>query len=349
MTVLFIEGFDWTSTVGDLSRKWNRGANPNNVGTPYSRWAVGGGIRSVGSNQYVWHQFPSGYATMMVAFAQYIYSGSPGYSAAYPFLRLRDSDDTTQLRFHWDASDIVVYRGDGTLLGTASSVLQNETWLHLQIKVYIHDSAGTVEIKLNETTVLNLTSQDTRNGLSTVDSFQIYYVQGLYTLYDDVYVTDGEFLGDCQVKGYLPDDDGNHVDWNPSTGSDHYAMVDEADPDDDSTYNTGGGVVGLKDTYKVTPSGPGRIEALAINSMVRRTGAMQVTVKNLIRQGGSDYQSSESKIAPVGYGVLQSIHETDPDDSGRWTNAKVTSGEFGLEITNLTTSTTTTTTTTTTT
>jgi hypothetical protein len=262
---------------------------------------------------------------------------------------IQDKNGTSQVKVHLVGSDIQVRKGDGTLLGTAAGVWSDLTYHYLILKVYVHATAGTVELWFDGIKELDLTSQDTKNGTDYADKI---YIGGIYssltTYMDDVWVTDGDVLGDCQVKSYRPDSDETHNDFEPSIGSNNYAMVDETSVDDDSTYNDAD-QDGDKDSYGFTPSGPAQIVAVAVTNTVRKTGNTLARVKNLVRSGGSDYQSTAEKNLGSSYGVHHTIWEDDPGDSNPWTNTKIQAAEFGVEVTALTTTTTTTTTSTTTT
>ena len=338
-----MDGFDWTLTQNDYVRKYDGyvGGLPSPSAT-YKRGDSGYGISQYSSSNGITKILTlDTYDTITVGFAV-----NPRGSASYyndgPFLVFWDSADVRQVEFCFDSSyQIVALRGDNTVLGTSSVAASLQNWHHIQVKVYVHDSSGTVDILADEQSVLSLSSQDTRYGNAYISKVSIYGLHAFQSMYyDDYWITNGEFLGDCRVKTYFPDSDETHTDFTRSGGSNNYEMVDESDPDDDSTYNEAN-FLNAKDSYGVTPSTPGPIKAVQIGNMVRKTGSEGVIVKNLIRSGGSDYNSTEDKALTTDYGYLLSIHETDPDDSNPWTQSKITSAEFGLQITSITTTTTT--------
>ena len=61
-----------------------------------------------------------------------------------------------------------VYNGDNTLLGTATkatvALQATDGWCYIEAHVVIHDTTGSVQVKIDEETVINLTNVDTHNA-----------------------------------------------------------------------------------------------------------------------------------------------------------------------------------------
>ena len=54
--------------------------------------------------------------------------------------------------------------------------------------------------------------------------------------FDDLYVTDDEFLGDVEIRALFPNADGAASDWTPLSGGTMWQMIDEHVPDGDTSY-----------------------------------------------------------------------------------------------------------------
>ncbi len=142
------------------------------------------------------------------------------------------------LRFRGSDGAITVLR-NGTQIGTTSvGVFSENVFFYLEAKVLIADaSGGSVELRVNDQQVLNLTGADTRNG-GTGDFNQVRHgASGTESTYhDDQYICstggsiNNDFLGDSRIVVLLPDEDGTTLDWDPSAGSTHYTLLDEATP-----------------------------------------------------------------------------------------------------------------------
>ena len=293
-------------------------------------------------DNYIKYVLSSNYQTFIFG-AAFKLDALPSYSQLYPFLSFRDGLSDAQLRFHGNGSEILVYRGDNTQLGTTSGAgLAMGVWRYLEIKVTIDNSSGAVEIRIDGSTVLNLTSQDTQytsNAYFNVLDHRMMYTGALnYTYWDDMYWLDttgtknNDFLGDVRVDPLDPSGAGTYTDFTPSAGS-NYQNVDEIYPDDDTTYNDGANVAD-QDTYAMDD-----LEALSttihgVKSQitVRKTDAGSRGTKILTRSGTTDHLSSELALSDSFVTHLE-IMEDNPDDSAAWAEADVNAMEVGIEIT----------------
>ena len=242
-------------------------------------------------------------------------------------------------------NEIVAYRW-GTVLGrSAVNVWQEYTWHYIDVWFKIHDSLGELKVWIDDALVLNLTEIDTKyHTQDGFDTLALGSVGGHYQTYvNDVYFDEDTRRGPCKVTAYKADANGFHTDFTPSAGN-NYENVDEAIADDDTTYNDGD-AVGEKDCYDITSESLDTIYGIRVRNTARKEGEVTpAKFRNFLRQGGTDYPADTSKTPGGTYKQFWDIWETDPSDSNPWTQGKLDSGEFGLEVTQLGTTTTTTTT-----
>jgi hypothetical protein len=105
------------------------------------------------------------------------------------------------------AQTFTAYRGAGTLnpLGTSSgATVAVNTYAYLELQVRFHDTLGSVVMRINGTTVINLTNVDTKTNADTVlDTLRITTALGSHiNLWDDLYITVGAgaaFKGDITI------------------------------------------------------------------------------------------------------------------------------------------------------
>lgn len=348
MAVIFMDGFDHYVDGSDLPNKWVYSGTPS-FNTNYRRFDTGEGLQISSYSTFLYRDIDNK-TTLVVGFAAKLSNTSASYGAGYPFLYLYDTDGGDyQLCFYFDSLAIKVYRDSGgTLLGTSSDAFDiADQWKFLEFKTVIDDTVGSVEIRSNEETILNLTNQDTKN---TANAYvNRVGIKGVYVAtiidYDDLYVDDSDFLGDVRVYNFNPDDDGTYSQFTPSAGS-NYQCVDEGQPNDDTDY-VSSNVSGNKDTYTFTTGSLKTVKAVQLTNYVRKDDAGQRKIRNLCRSNGSDYRSDKRDL-DAAYKAESYLWETDPDDSNVWTQTKIEAAEFGLEIATTTTTTSSTTTTTTT-
>ena len=120
-----------------------------------------------------------------------------------------DSNSIENIRLVYNgttARSFSVVRAPSTTLGTtATGLVPVNTWAYIELQVYLHDTAGTVILKVDGTERLNLTGQDTRTSTvgTVVDSLRLTTaVSGHTNLWDDLYLSAGSgctFQGDHTI------------------------------------------------------------------------------------------------------------------------------------------------------
>jgi hypothetical protein len=235
-----------------------------------------------------------------------------------------------------------VRRGASTVLGTTTFALSTNVYHFIEFKCTISDASGIAVLRVDGDTKLNLSSVDTKQtSNATVNSIEITPNSnwGSTVDIDDVYIcdnqgsTNNDFLGDCRVDCLLPNADGSNSQFTPSTGSDHYALVDDASPDDDTTYLSHS-TSGQKDTWNfanLTALTSPSIKGVQLNLTAKKDDAGSRLLKPVVKSG-STTSSGSSQGLSTDYLQFAQIYETDPDTSAAWTESGVNSAEFGAEV-----------------
>jgi len=111
---------------------------------------------------------------------------------------------------------------------TISGCMVSGTWNYVEAKINFDDTNGSVDIRVDEGNVLNLSSVSTTvSGANTIDSIRIYssdgqksdYMESVYSHIDDLYIcnTSGsinnDFLGVCLVDVAFPSASGTNNDY----------------------------------------------------------------------------------------------------------------------------------------
>lgn len=237
--------------------------------------------------------------------------------------------------------EIVVERRGAELGRSTTADMLAETWYYIEIKIYIHNSAGTVDVKVDESSVLSLTSKDTLQGaLADIAAVRFYGTNNVtYNFtYDDIYVCDdagsvcNDFLGVSMASGISPDGAGDETDFTPDAGS-NYERVDEVLTDDDTSYVESGTSTDrdLYD-YESIPGSLGDILGLQINTTVRETDVDTYTLKQPCKSNGTVSAGSAEPVGSTLYTHRERILEQDPDTSTAWIEAGVNAAQFGVEV-----------------
>lgn len=252
---------------------------------------------------------------------------------------------TKQLKFHFMPDwKMRIYDGNNNYIGQTWSAISTAGWQYIEIKAYMHQSAGTIEIRFNTQTVYSVSGIDTSySGNAWVRAIFLGSVNyGTYSniqsYYDDMYVCDGtgsecnDFLGDVRIDVIRPNGAGSSTQLTPSAGS-NYQNVDETVPDDDTTYNHSD-IVGYKDLYAM-----GNISALGTNiyglktqTTVRKTDATGRYVKPVLKSGSTEVDGTEIALS-TSYRTFAEMYQDDPDTSDAWLEADVNAVEAGVKVT----------------
>lgn len=338
MSLLFIDGFDHYGSTQVLD-KWSTRNGGSSVVD--ARWPGTRAWRIDTAESYVAKQFTTAYNTLVLGFA-YRLTGLPTSDSTTPkfgFLYGADAQTTAIIR---EDGSIDVYRGwsTGTLLGSSDpDVVAIGDWQYFEFKVYIHDSAGTYEVRLNESTVVSGSGVDTK-ALSTAGANNVQLIgppAATGNIYiDDLYIDDNDFHGDCRVDCLWPSGSGNYAQWTPvPSGTNNYANVDDGNSlDDDTTYNVTD-VVNEIDSfaYDNLDATGSDIKAVAINIAGRKDDAGQRKVRGICRMDSTDYTGGEDILYNY-YKVRQYIWENPPDaPSESWAESDVNGAEFGAKLT----------------
>lgn len=338
MSLLFMDGCDKWASASQLTRQY-ASANISSVNTSGGRFG-GGALYNNGLSNYAKIAIPST-NTVIVQFAfKYVAAGYRGL-----FGLMEGSTVHFTLGVDTTNGQPQVLRGaiGGTLLASpAAGYLNTGAWVYIEAKVAIHDSAGSVILRVNGAEVVNLSGVDTRNGgtgiCDTVSLFATSTNTGVTGYIDDIIVMDtngsanNDFLGDRRIYTLYPNGAGSSTDFTPSAGS-NYQCVDEPNMNDDTDY-VASSTIGHIDMYAVgdLPSVPAGIDAVQVCAAVSKTDAGAIGAKARLKSGSTTVQSSAIALA-TSYTLGTKILETDPDTSAAWSASAVNAIEIGAEVT----------------
>jgi len=223
------------------------------------------------------------------------------------------------------------------VLGTSTQTLSTGIWHYLEIEAVIHDTSGTVAVWLDGVQVIDLsgvdTKQQTEAGVDRI-RFQLNGLNQFTTpTIDDVYITNsGTRLGESRVAVLYPNADTADADWIPSTGTDHYATVDETTVNGDTDY-VASGTVGALDLYEVSDLGvtPDTIHAVQETMCARKDDAATREVRSKVKSGAGTANGAPHALT-ANYVYYRDIFEADPNTSTAWTSGGVNAIQIGPEV-----------------
>jgi hypothetical protein len=245
---------------------------------------------------------------------------------------------------------ISVLRDDGTtactVLGSTSNSIQAGVWAYVEFKVTIHGSTATIDVRINGTSGLSLTGQNTRGmgASNTWNNILVGYATYESTTVsknidvDDLVVMDSSgsfnnaFIGDVTISVLNPNGAGNSTDWTPSAGS-NYECVDEDVVNDDTDY-VSSSTLNAKDLYAMEDCAAGAdIRAVQVVTAMRKGTEGPGKIKHVIRSSSTDYDSAEISLGGTAYSFNRTIWETDPATAAAWTESGWNAAQVGVKKT----------------
>lgn len=234
--------------------------------------------------------------------------------------------------YRWD-----LYRG-ATLLGS-SAAYSTLNWHYFELTATIHQTTGSYEFRANET----LDFQDVGpvntadSGAANWDTLEMVNTTADGNMaIDDIYVLDNSgsvnnsFLGDSVIEGRLPTSDSTPLDWTPSSGANHWELVDDTS---DSTYVSSGTATdkemfGFDALSFIT----GTIHGVLQMATVGLDALGTRTVRHLSTSGATTTNGVSQVIETTGFITVYDIIELDPNTAAGWTLSGLNSATFGLEL-----------------
>lgn len=344
MTVLFLDSFDHYATA-QIDTKWDYYAS-SSIATG-GRWGTNCLVCN-STNHGVWKNItPSN--GVIVGYAHIRTAGAlPGLTSTRYMAFYEGS--TLHVDVRPDTNDRLTVTRNGTLLVTGSTMLDLNTWYYIEVKVKIHDSAGEVYIYVNGveesyTWVTGTqTTQDTRNGGDGLVSLVRVHLSptgstGLSAKVDDLYISNtsgpapwNNVLGDIRVEPIYPTGSGSFTQFAPSPAVSNWQNVDDATPDDETTYNSSSTVnnLDLFTMSNITPTN-GTIHAVQAINYSRKDDAGLRGLSPIIRLNGTTYTGGETRLSPD-YKMARYIFEANPEGPV-WDVTSVNAMEAGYKVT----------------
>lgn len=242
----------------------------------------------------------------------------------------------------WVNGMIVVFRGGAEVARSAPGVLNYKRWQWIEFKVVCHNSAGSYEVRVDGKTVISASGVDTQAGANAYhDKCELrgLSISAIKTpRFDDYFIMDGtggsynDFVGQSKINAIVPNGDTATVDWTISGGSNHWELVDDLDPDDDTNY--------VEDTVSTNQdrwtysalADMGTIDALCLVTDVRVTDGNTYDLTTVVKSGGTEYTANAGTISSTSYAMPERLMLVDPDTSAAWTQSGVNSVEMGVEV-----------------
>lgn len=245
---------------------------------------------------------------------------------------------TVHINVDWQDDGELTIERNGTILGTsAKGVLPDEQWSHFQIRAKVHDTTGACRILCNGTEVLNLTSQDTRNGGTGI-------IDGIEWRMGDCEISDlvimdinGGSMDDIttnalRVRTLRPDATGNDADFTGVGSATNWQNVDAGYT---STIHNDSETVNHQDLFNLPSitTDVNTIRAVIPFVVADKDSADPRSIACLIDSNATEGQGSNESLILSGWRYRFSVFDEDPDTTAAWTESAVNALQAGYKVT----------------
>lgn len=361
MALLWCDGFDhygldetnmtdgaWAEVDPGVGTGWILSTVNPRTGTHSLRRGGGSGVRLA-------RRVLGGAKTTVGQGAVFYPSFLPDVNNTHVLYDFRDAGNSIQVTVLVQSTGVISVKSGnmlGTELGaTATPAVVAEAYQHIETIVTIDSTVGEVEVRVNGVTVLALTGVNT-NPIGTGECSQValvgYRNTGVggspnwildvddYYCYDDSGSFNNTFIGDRRVLTLFPNADTAQEDWTPSTGVDSFAMVDEADPNDDTDYifTSSSGSPGTITEFDLDnlPAGVSSVSAVQLVHRSRKTDAGVANVQLSAVSAASETAGTDRPVTEA-YTYYHDVIEADPDTAAPFTPSAVDALKLKIERT----------------
>jgi hypothetical protein len=264
-------------------------------------------------------------------------------------------DSSGAIRFLRGRNYLTLSGENGTLIAQTGPVITANGQHHIEIQIYLHDSAGWIRVAVDGIHKNLFTGLDTKNGSSDItsisqsvgisggtgakdfymDDYIIYDFTGDSTVDTDFCPTvDGSgigtnYIGELQCVKLQPNGNTASDAWSKSTGASAFALVDEATPDDtDYIYSTTAGdltVLSLEDLPPEITYIRGLVVWGRLSKADSGSSATQFGMKSVA--ASTDATARPVTVEPSYYWDFINI---DPNSSARWTRTSLNAAWFRM-------------------
>ncbi len=335
MAVIFFDPFDGRTTLTQMG--WSTVTDYNNPSISAGNGRFGGNSLRCTQNAQARHPIVGFPATIvsMFSFRDSVFNG------ATIIFRLIDNITSQVIIYRRSDGKIEAKRGDGTSLGISSLTIDANIYYHIDVKILISDTVGTVLVKVDNVTYLNITGADTKN---TANAYVTAFAMGDdsnnssnrdwsdFVLLDTTGAAPfNDVIGDIRLITDAPSAAGTDAAFTPLAGL-NYQNIDEIPPDEDTTYNEDS-TVNDKDNFTFPNLPVGVLTAYGVGTIIRarRTNTNPRSIASQTLLAGV-YDTSADIVLSTDYNTISTFHPLDPS-AVAWTPANVNSAKVGYKLT----------------
>jgi len=242
--------------------------------------------------------------------------------------------------------EIYVYNSAGTLIAqTPIGVWASDRWFQFEMKVYMHNTAGTIEVRYNTKVVISAVAVDTLPGTSTgIDAIRFYRPQSTENnisiwfneliAHDDQGSVNNDYLGNVNVNSQLVIGNGYanqfSIGGSAPAGTNWQSVLNTALDDTKYVYSPN---VGDIDFYTPNPTlNSPVVYATQVKAAMRQDDSTQRIGRVGLRVGSTTYMGSKDFYLDQTYRLYSDMWELNPSTGVGWTGSEVNGIQIGVKV-----------------
>jgi hypothetical protein len=365
MARLFMDGFENLkpsavgNTIGAYGSMWEAIKDDNNYGIGFDLEAISGGYfggdgclyssysyalgRTV-DNMCVFKELPSTYNKL---FSRFYYRADSNKAYTFAIFGLGTSatfgDNAINLKYKFDDRTLSLYVNNVSV-DSVSYALVNNVWHRIEV---LYDSVGSnVQVKVDGQVIINYSGAISSNishvflgksdNVTTSTGGDYAWKQYFddFAINDDSGTVNNSWIGAGTIRLLKPTSDDTNADFIPSSGTDHYALVDDFPHDGDATYNLSS-TTGDIDTFNLesvpTIAGGQTINAVQVLCTAKSQADISSVAPILISGATTDVGAAQTTLLDSYYDTKQKTYDVDPNTSTQWTESNVNAMKVGYK------------------
>lgn len=263
---------------------------------------------------------------------RYWASSLPNAGTFHDVARFRSVSNGDHCRVGVDVNGyIVVTNGTGTVIGQSSGpVVSTGSWQHIEAKVLVDSTVGTIEVRVEGVTKITLTGVNTRNHATDAAVYSISvgeYSNGSSTtfslkdlvIWDTTGSVNNNFQGTVQVMRLTPNAD-IAMSWGKSSGTTGYNLINASPPVDTNYISAGVSPIPAAATVDLTdlPANVSTVRAIMPVYRATKTDGGDGNLQAGMISGGSTGNGTSRPITSA-FTYWWDVIETDPSTGAAWT------------------------------
>jgi hypothetical protein len=225
---------------------------------------------------------------------------------------------------------------------SGANVLSLDVVYHIELKVFLHATLGTIEVRVNGATWITMTNQNTLRSTTYtscgVGQANLSSGQGFSAYWDNFFIWDGagsinnDFIGECTVLTLFPSADTADADWTLSTGASGFDLINDVPAAGTTRYLEAAAAADLS-VFDLTnlPTTNYNIKGVQTVVNAQKTTSGATTIEIGVETNSVQDLSAPLTLTENAYLYKHHITQQNPDTLAAWTPTEINALQIVLD------------------